>query len=154
MGRVEASEKEMIQASKYAYAHEFIMQLSDGYDTMVGDRGVKLSGGQRQRINLAQIFLLRSEIMILDEATSALDTKSEQYIQKSIDKISEKCTNIIIAHRLSTVMHADKVIVLDKGRIIEEGDWESLMEAKGVLSDMVKRQLFVKEWKTDDRSNS
>ena len=81
--------------------------------------------------------------MILDEATSALDTKSEQFIQKSIEKLSVDCTNIIIAHRLSTVMYADKVIVLDKGKIVEEGDWERLMKAKGVFSDMVKSQLFV-----------
>ena len=142
-GLENASEKEMIVAAKKAYVHEFVVQMPESYDTKIGDRGVKLSGGQRQRINIAQIFIKKPEIMILDEATSALDSKSEQYIQKSIKKLSDGCTNIIIAHRLSTVRHADKVIVLEKGRIVEEGNWESLMESKGVFSDMVKRQLFV-----------
>ena len=145
IGKVNASEEEIINAAKKAYVHEFVSQMSNGYDTLVGDRGVKLSGGQKQRINLAQIFLKKPEIMILDEATSALDSKSEQYIQNSIVEISRRCTNIIIAHRLSTIRHADKVIVLDKGRIIEKGDWESLMKTKGVFHDMVNRQLFVEQ---------
>jgi len=145
LGKLDATEEIMIQAAKNAYVHEFVIQMPNGYDTLVGDRGVKLSGGQKQRINLAQIFLKKPEIMILDEATSALDTKSEQYIQKSIEKISVECTNIIIAHRLSTVKHADKVIVLEKGHIIEEGDWGSLIERNGVFKDMVNRQLFVEK---------
>jgi ABC-type multidrug transport system fused ATPase/permease subunit len=119
--------------------------MPEGYQTQIGDRGVKLSGGQRQRLNIAQVFLKNPEIMILDEATSSLDTKSEQYIQESIKEISAGCTNIIIAHRLSTIRNADKVVVLDKGEIIEEGAWNSLMEAKGVFNDMVKRQLFVEK---------
>jgi len=144
IGREKSSEEDMILAAKNAHAHGFVMQLPEGYDTPVGDKGAKLSGGQRQRINIAQIFLKDPEIMILDEATSALDTKSEQYIQKSVRRISKGCTSIIIAHRLSTVRHADKVVVLDSGRITEEGNWDSLMNDKGVFYDMVQRQFFTK----------
>jgi len=145
IGREDATENEMIQAAKNAHVHEFVIGMPDGYNTLVGDRGVKLSGGQRQRINIAQIFLKLPEIMILDEATSALDTMSEQYIQESINKISKGCTSIIIAHRLSTVRHADKVVALDNGKIIEEGDWETLMNSKGLFYDMVMRQFFSKQ---------
>jgi subfamily B ATP-binding cassette protein MsbA len=144
-GRKGATEKEMIDASKKAHVHEFVTQFPDGYDTLIGDRGVKLSGGQRQRLNIAQVFLKKPEIMILDEATSALDTKSEEYIQESINKIAKNCTSIIIAHRLSTVRHADKVVVLEKGRIVEEGCWKSLMESKGAFNKMVQRQFFLNE---------
>tara|TARA_B100000315_G_scaffold224827_1_gene230637 strand:- start:1068 stop:2924 length:1857 start_codon:yes stop_codon:yes gene_type:complete len=144
-GRENASEDEMIVAAEKAHVHEFVTQMPKGYQTLIGDKGVKLSGGQRQRLNIAQVFLKNPEIMILDEATSSLDTKSEQYIQESIKEISAGCTNIIIAHRLSTIRNADKVVVLDKGEIIEEGAWNSLMEAKGVFNDMVKRQLFVEK---------
>ena len=139
------SKEEMIDAAKKAHVHEFVSLMPQGYDTHIGDRGVKLSGGQRQRLNIAQVFLKNPEIMILDEATSALDTKSEEYIQDSINKISRSCTSIIIAHRLSTIRHADRVVVLDNGKIIEEGNWESLMELQGIFYEMVQRQLFLKE---------
>ena len=141
-GSEEASEEEMIKAAKNAHVHKFVMMMPNGYNTLIGDKGVMLSGGQRQRVNLAQIFLKKPEIMIMDEATSALDTKSEQYINNSIEKLAAESTSIIIAHRLSTIRNADKVIVLDKGRIIEEGNWESLMKAKGVFSEMVNLQFF------------
>ena len=144
-GRKGATENDMIDASKKAHVHEFVTQFPDGYDTLIGDKGVKLSGGQRQRLNIAQVFLKKPEIMILDEATSALDSKSEEYIKNSINKISQNCTSIISAHRLSTVKHADKVVVLDKGKIIEEGNWKSLMKSKGAFSEMVQRQFFLKE---------
>ena len=152
-GKKNAKDAEIIDAAKKAHAHEFVTQFADGYDTIIGDRGVKLSGGQRQRLNLAQIFLMSPEIMILDEATSALDSKSEDYIQKSIKKLSEKSTNIIIAHRLSTIMHANKIIVLNKGRIVEEGDWDNLMQAKGLFNDMVKRQFFVGDFENKFSKN-
>ena len=144
-GREGATEEEMIDAAKKAYMHELVTQFPDGYDSLIGDRGVKLSGGQRQRLNIAQVFLKKPEIMILDEATSALDSKSEEYIQDSLNIISKNCTIIIIAHRLSTVRHADKVVVLDKGKIIEEGNWDSLIRSKGAFNNMVQKQFFIKE---------
>ena len=144
-GRQSATEPEMIDVAKKAHIHGFVTQFPDGYDTVIGDRGVKLSGGQRQRLNIAQVFLKKPEIMIFDEATSALDSKSEEYIKNSINEITQNCTSIIIAHRLSTVKHADKVFVLDKGNIIEEGNWESLMKSKGVFNEMVQKQFFIKE---------
>jgi len=145
LGRREATEQEMKEASSNAHLNEFIDQFPDGYDIKIGDSGVKISGGQRQRLNIAQVFLKKPEILILDEATSSLDTKSEEYIKQSIKRISQNCTSIIISHRLSTVRQADKVFVLEKGRIVEEGTWESLMESKGIFFDMVKRQKFLKE---------
>ncbi len=145
MGNPDASEEEMIAAAENAYAHDFTMKLPQGYGTLVGDRGLKLSGGQKQRINIAQIFLKNPELMILDEATSALDTKSEQFIQSALEKLARDRTSIIIAHRLSTVRNADKIVVLDKGRIIEQGSWTALLEKKGAFYNMVQRQSFVKE---------
>ena len=145
MGNPDASEEEMIEAAENAYAHDFIMKMPQGYGTLVGDRGLKLSGGQKQRINIAQIFLKNPELMILDEATSALDTKSEQFIQSALEKLIRNRTCIIIAHRLSTVRNADKIVVLDKGRIIEQGSWTALFEKKGAFYNMVQRQSFVKE---------
>jgi len=142
-GNESATEKEMIDASKKAKAHEFVTQFPNGYNTLIGDRGVKLSGGQRQRLNIAQVFLKKPEIMILDEATSNLDTKSEEFIKDSINIISKNCTSIIIAHRLSTVRNANKVIVLEKGRIVEEGDWESLINSEGIFYKMVQKQFFL-----------
>jgi ABC-type multidrug transport system fused ATPase/permease subunit len=139
----------MEAAAKKAHVHGFVTQFPEGYETLIGDRGVKLSGGQRQRLNIAQVFLKNPEIMILDEATSSLDSKSEQFIQESIQKITAECTSIIIAHRLSTVRNADRVVVLEKGKIIEEGNWEILMKSKGIFYDMVQRQLFVKEHPLD-----
>ena len=139
------SKEEMIDAAKKAHVHEFVSLMPQDYDTLIGDRGVKLSGGQRQRLNIAQVFLKNPEIMILDEATSSLDSKSELFIQESIKKISTGCTSIIIAHRLSTIRNADRVVVIEKGKIVEEGNWESLMELQGIFYEMVQRQLFLKE---------
>ncbi|MBT6045706.1 MAG: ABC transporter ATP-binding protein [Candidatus Scalindua sp.] len=145
MGNQNASEEDMIEAAKNAYAHKFIMETSHGYDTLVGDNGLKLSGGQKQRINIAQIFLKSPDLMILDEATSALDTKSEQYIQVALEKLAKNRTCIIIAHRLSTVRKADTIIVLDKGRIAEQGRWSYLLEKKGLFYSMIQRQSFINE---------
>lgn len=140
MGRPGASDKEIIEASMNAYTHEFITKLPRGYETIVGDRGVKLSGGQRQRINLAQIILKDPEILILDEATSALDTKTEQKIQQALWEITRNKTTIIIAHRLSTIKDADTIIVLDNGRIVEVGNWSFLENKKYIFNQMIKRQ--------------
>jgi len=142
LGRRDASEEEVIEAAKLAHVHEFVMNYPDGYETVIGDRGVKLSGGQRQRLNIAQNFLKRPEVLILDEATSALDSQSESYVQSAVAKMAGNCTRIIIAHRLATIQHADKVVVLEKGEIAEIGTWDQLMRNEGKFFDMVKRQTF------------
>lgn len=123
----QASLNEVIEASRLAGAHDFIIKMKDGYDTEIGEHGVGLSGGQRQRIALARVLLSRPKILILDEATSALDYESEQMIKQNMKTICLNKTVIIIAHRLSTVRHADRIIVMDEGRIIEQGSHEQLM---------------------------
>ena len=140
MARPQASFEEVIEASKNAFAHDFIMAFPNGYDTVVGDRGMKISGGQRQRINVAQIFLKNAELLIFDEATSALDAKSEKYIQTALKKLGENRTTITIAHRLSTVRDADMIIVLDKGEVIEYGSWTSLLEKQKAFYTMLQQQ--------------
>lgn len=134
-GRQDASREEVIEAAKKAGAHDFIMQLKDGYDTYVGERGVKLSGGQKQRISIARVFLKNPPIMILDEATSALDNESEFAVAKSLNKLSEGRTTITIAHRLSSIKNADRIVVLTEEGIVEEGTHERLMEKQGLYYD-------------------
>lgn len=131
MGKPEASEEEMIQAAKAANAHDFIMELPDGYDTEIGERGVKLSGGQKQRIAIARVFLKDPRILILDEATSALDLESEQLIQQSLERLAKHRTTFIVAHRLSTITHADKIVLISDGQIREMGTHQELMNAQG-----------------------
>ncbi len=131
-GRQNASRGEVMEAAKRAGAHEFIMELKDGYDTYVGERGVKLSGGQKQRISIARVFLKNPPIIILDEATSALDNESEYEVAKSLAKLSEGRTTLTIAHRLSTIRNSDRILVLTEEGIIEEGNHEELMEKKGM----------------------
>lgn len=133
-GRPEASEEEVIEAAKGANIHDYIMSLEDGYDTFVGERGVKLSGGQKQRISIARVFLKNPPILILDEATSALDNESEKYIQKSLEKLSSGRTSIVIAHRLSTIRNADEIIVIKDRGIKEKGNHEELLKKGGVYS--------------------
>jgi ABC-type multidrug transport system fused ATPase/permease subunit len=132
----EFSDTEVIQAAKSAHAHEFIMDLPDGYDTMVGDQGVTLSGGEKQRIVIARAMIRRPEFLILDEATSALDNISEAAVQKAIDQVAKECTTLVIAHRLTTIRNADKIVVIEKGRIVEEGRHEELIERKGRYWEM------------------
>ena len=136
----EASLEEVMQAAQRANAHEFIVDLPDGYDSIIGERGVKLSGGQRQRLSIARALLARPEILILDEATSNLDTESEQLIQQSMTELLKDRTTFVIAHRLSTITHADLIVVVDGGRIVETGTHEQLLARRGMYSEMVQRQ--------------
>lgn len=131
LGNPKASEEEVVQAAKAANAHEFIMGLPQGYGTKVGERGVKLSGGQKQRIAIARVFLKNPPILILDEATSALDLESEHLIQESFEKLAKDRTTFIVAHRLSTITHADRIVLIEHGEIVEIGTHEQLMEKKG-----------------------
>ena len=126
-------EAEIWEAARNANALEFIQQMPDGFDTQLGDRGVRLSGGQRQRIAIARALLRNPDILILDEATSALDSVSERLIQDSLEKLSVGRTVIAIAHRLSTIIRADKVVVLEQGRIVEQGGYQQLLDQRGTL---------------------
>ena len=123
-----------------ANAHDFIMELSEGYDTEVGERGVKLSGGQKQRISIARIFLNNPPIIILDEATSALDLESESIIQEALNILSENRTTLIVAHRLSTITHADKIVVIENGEIVESGTHQELLAKNGTYEHLYSIQ--------------
>ena len=138
--RPNATQKQIETAAKKAYAHDFILSTKDGYQTLVGERGVKLSGGQRQRIALARSILADSRILLLDEATSALDSESEAYIQKALFKLMKGRTSIVIAHRLSTIQKMDRIIVLDKGHIVEQGSHDQLIAKDGAYSKLWQRQ--------------
>ena len=135
-GRTTARMADVIEAAKAAQVHEFILSLPEGYDTMVGERGLKLSGGEKQRIAIARAFLKNPPVMIFDEATSALDTRAERAIQSELDRIAEGRTTLIIAHRLSTIVNADQIIVMDKGRIVERGRHEQLLERDGLYAQL------------------
>jgi ATP-binding cassette, subfamily B, bacterial len=139
-GRTDASQAEVLDAARRANADEFIRRLPEGYDTLIGERGVKLSGGQRQRLSIARALLADPKILILDEATSSLDTESEQLIQASIDELLRDRTTFIIAHRLSTIAHADQIVVLDAGVIVEQGTHQELLRRGGRYAAMVARQ--------------
>ncbi|MBL1147564.1 MAG: ABC transporter ATP-binding protein [Pseudomonadota bacterium] len=139
-GKLDATDKDVIAAAKKANCHDFIMETTEGYNSMVGERGVKLSGGQRQRIAIARAILKAAPILVLDEATSALDTESEQLIQESLEKLMEGRTVIAIAHRLSTIAHMDRLVVLDAGKIAEDGTHRSLLKKDGLYAQLWKKQ--------------
>ena len=140
-GRPDCPEKEIVEAARAAYAHDFIMQLPLGYDSVIGERGCRLSGGQRQRIAIARALLKDPDILILDEATSDLDTESEYYVQKALENLMKRRTTLVIAHRLSTIVNADKISVFDNGRIVDTGRHEELIQRDGIYRGFFEKQL-------------
>jgi len=140
-GLQDLSMEKIIEASKAANAHNFISALKDGYDTLIGDRGVKLSGGERQRLSIARALLKNPPILILDEATSSLDTESEMLVQQAIERLMQGRTSVVIAHRLSTVQNADKIIVIEKGKIVEQGTHSELLNLNGLYSKLYNMQF-------------
>jgi ABC-type multidrug transport system fused ATPase/permease subunit len=148
-GKPDATVEEVVAASKLSYADEFIERLPDGYQTLVGERGVRLSGGQCQRIALARMFLKDPQILILDEAVSAIDSESERYIQRALVPLVSSRTTIVIAHRLSSLMLADNVIVIDQGRVVEQGLHQDLMEAEGAYANLFHEQFHTQLKRSD-----
>ncbi|MCV0429935.1 MAG: ATP-binding cassette domain-containing protein, partial [Roseibium sp.] len=140
-GRPDATREEIIAAAKAALAAPFIETMTDGYDTLVGERGITLSGGQRQRIAIARAVLKSAPVLLLDEATSALDAESENLVQQALDRLMEGRTTLVIAHRLATVLKADRIIVMDDGRIVESGTHAELSAAKGLYAKLARLQF-------------
>jgi ATP-binding cassette, subfamily B, bacterial MsbA len=144
-GRLDASDAEIVEACKAAYAHEFVSKLPEGYETQIGERGVKLSGGQKQRLAIARALLADPRILILDEATSLVDTEAEQIIQRALEHLMSGRTTFVIAHRLSTVRNADKIVVIDEGEVVEQADHATLIERNGVYARMYEQQFRFQE---------
>lgn len=140
-GNIEATDQQVIHAAKKAFAHEFIMKLPEGYQSLVGERGIKLSGGQRQRIAIARAILKNAPILLMDEATSALDSVTEGFIQKSLLALMQKRTTLVIAHRLSTLLHMDRILVFDQGKIIEQGSHQELLALNGFYAKLWQAQI-------------
>ena len=140
-GRLDATEEEVIEAAKRANIHDYIMTLPDGYDTQIGERGVRLSGGQKQRLSIARVFLKNPPILILDEATSALDNTTEILIQQALDELCKGRTTLVVAHRLSAIRNADEIAVVIDGEIKERGSHEELIEADGTYKKLYSLQF-------------
>lgn len=140
-GNPEASEEDIIRAAKRANAHDFIMELEDGYYTDIGQRGVKLSGGQKQRISIARVFLKDPSILIFDEATSALDNESEKVVQDSLEALAKNRTTFVIAHRLSTIKNAQRIVVMDESGIVESGNHEALLANQKTYAKLYNMQF-------------
>jgi ATP-binding cassette subfamily B protein len=139
-GKPEARREDIVAAARAAHAHEFILRMPQGYDSLVGERGQGLSGGERQRISIARALLINPRILILDEATSAVDTETEKEIQRALDNLVRGRTTIAIAHRLSTLRKADRLVVMDKGVVVEEGTHDALIEAQGAYWRLYEAQ--------------
>ena len=140
-GRLDATEEEVIEAAKRANIHDYIMSMENGYDTIIGERGVRLSGGQKQRLSIARVFLKNPAILILDEATSSLDNTTEILIQQALDELCKGRTTLVVAHRLSTIKNADEIAVISGGKIVEKGTHEQLMEQNGIYANLYKLQF-------------
>ena len=152
-GKKDATREQVIEAAKMAGAHDFIMELKDGYDTYVGERGVKLSGGQKQRISIARLMVRDSKVLLLDEATAALDNESEHLVSESLDRLSEGKTTITIAHRLTTIHGADRILVLSGNHIVEEGNHETLMAKKGIYYQLYTSANLIEREKPEINKN-
>ena len=138
----DSSEEEIKKACRFAAAEEFIEKLPNGYDTMIGENGVRLSGGQKQRISIARAILKESPIILLDEATSSLDAESEEIVQNAINNLTKNKTTLVIAHRLSTIQNVDQIIVMQKGEIVEQGKHKELLDKNGIYKNLVSMQSF------------
>jgi len=138
---VEASQKEIEEAAKYSYAKEFIEKLPKGYDTIIGENGIRLSGGEKQRLSIARAILKKSSIILLDEATSSLDAETESKIQEAITFLTKNKTTIVIAHRLSTILNSDKIYVIDQGKIAGQGNHEELLQSSRVYKNFYEKQI-------------
>ena len=141
-GKSNATDDEVIKAAKLANAHNFIMEMENGYETNIGDQGAKLSGGQRQRLCIARAIMKNPQILILDEATSALDTESERLVQEALSNLMKDRTSLVIAHRLSTIKNSDNIVVLNEGRIVESGKHDELIELNGAYKRLHDLQLI------------
>jgi len=150
----DATEPELHEAARAAAMHDRIMELPEGYDTIVGERGYKLSGGEKQRIAIARVLLKDPRILILDEATSALDTVSERLIQAAFERLMEGRTTVAIAHRLSTILRADRILVYERGRIVERGTHAELLEVGGLYARLYREQFLTEERARDDTAEA
>jgi len=148
-GKTDASREEILQAAQAAHVDFFVQNMDDGYETRIGERGVKLSGGQRQRVAIARAILRNAPILVLDEATSALDSESKKLVQDALHHLMEHRTTFVIAHRLSTIQNADRIIVLDKGEIVESGTHEYLLSNSGLYQKYFEMQMFDNDGKNE-----